>query len=80
MMTISRTRADISRTLEEGQEGPRKYIPIAIVKEIVLAREKGLDSARICREYNVDPSVVQKLEKHIAMPVDNEDGVVCPLA
>lgn len=79
MMTILRTRAEISRIQEEGQEGPRKFVPIAIIKEIILAREKGWDSERICKEYNVDPSVVQKLENHIALPVDNEDGIVSPL-
>jgi len=76
MMTILRNRAAISQSLEEGEDGPRKNIPIAIIKEIVLARAQGWDSAQICKEYNVDSSVVQKLDNHIAIPVDNEDGLV----
>lgn len=66
----------ISQSLEEGEEGPRTRIPIAIIKEIVLARAQGRDSAKICEEYNVDPSVVRKLENHIAIPVNNADGIV----
>jgi hypothetical protein len=79
MMTILRTRAEISRILEEGHKGPRKNIPIVIVREIVLAKRRGWNSTRICKEYNVDISVVQKLENHIAVPVDNEDGIVSSL-
>ena len=76
MMTILRNRAAISQTLKEGEEGPRTHVPIAIIREIVLARANGWDSAKICKEYNVDSSVVQKLENHIAVPVDYEDGIV----
>jgi len=80
MMTILRNRADISQKLEDevqDRSGLRKHVPIAIVKEILLARERGLDATRISREFNVETSVVEKLHGHIALPVDNADGIVC---
>ena len=79
-MTIFRNRANLSQTLEKEMEvdkqGLRKHLPIAIVKEIVKAKERGSDVSRISKEYNVDPSVVQKLDKHIGIPVDNADVIV----
>ena len=79
MMTILRNRASISQSLDaemQNQQGPRKHIPIATVREILKAKERGWDSPRISKEYNVDPSVVEKLKDTIAIPVDNEDGIV----
>ena len=80
MMTILRNRASLSQVLEEEMQGDenrlRKHVPIAIIKEIVRAKERGWDASRISKEYNVDPSVVEKLEKQIAIPVDNVDGIV----
>lgn len=78
MITILRNRANMSRLLDEeagDRNGLRKHVHIAIVKEILRAKENGWDSSRITAEYKVDPSVVQKL-KDIAIPVDNADGVV----
>jgi hypothetical protein len=80
MMTILRNRASIAQTMKEEAEnknGLRKHVPIAIVKEILRAQERGWDASRISKEYKVDPLVIQKLGKHIAIPVDNADGVVC---
>jgi hypothetical protein len=83
MLTILRNRANISQALDEEAQGSknelRKHVPIAILKEIVRAKERGWESSRISKEYKVDISVVQKLEKHIAIPADNADGVVCSL-
>jgi hypothetical protein len=79
MVTILQNRASISQTLEgETQDinALRKHIPIAIVKEVVQARGRGWDASRISKEYNVDPSVIQKLDNRIAIPVDNKDGIV----
>lgn len=82
-MTILRNRASLSQVLEKEMEGEsnrlRKHVSIAIVKEIVKAKERGWDASRISKEYKVDPSVVQKLEKQIAIPVDNTDGIVRPV-
>jgi len=80
MMTILRNRASLSQALEEEMQGDdnrlRKHVSIVIVKEILRAKERGWDAARISKEYKVDPSVVQKLEKQFAIPVDNADGIV----
>jgi hypothetical protein len=80
MMTILRNRASISQALQEEIKDSkivsRKHVPIAVVKEIMRAKERGWDSSRICKDYKVDPCVVQKLEKQFAIPVDNDDGVV----
>ena len=79
-MTILRNRASLSQALEEEMQGDdnrlRKHVSIVIVKEILRAKERGWDAARISKEYKVDPSVVQKLEKQFAIPVDNADGIV----
>ena len=80
MMTILRNRASLSQALEEEIQGDdnrlRKHVSIVIVKEILRAKERGWDAARISKEYKVDPSVVQKLEKQFAIPMDNADGIV----
>ncbi len=80
MMTILRNRANLSQALEEemqsDKKGLRKHVPIAIVKEIVRAKGRGWDASRISKEYNVDPSVVQRLDEQIGNPVDNADGIV----
>jgi hypothetical protein len=80
MMTILRNRASIAQTMNEEAENKnssRKHVPIAIVKEILRAQERGWDASRISKEYKVDPSMIQKLGRYIAIPVDNADGVVC---
>jgi len=80
MMTILRNRVSIAQTMNEEVEnknGLRKHVPIAIVKEILRAQERGWDASRISKEYKVDHSVIQKLDRHIAISVDNADGVVC---
>ena len=64
--------------MQNSKDGLRKHVPIAIVKEVVRARERGWDFSKISGEYRVDSSVVQKLDKHIAIPVDNSDGIVSP--
>ena len=80
MMTILRNRASLSQALEEEMQSDnnrlRKHVPIAIIKEILGAKERGWDASRISKEYKVDPTVIQKLEKRIAIPVDNIDGIV----
>jgi hypothetical protein len=77
-MTILRNRASISHALEtEDNRGPRLHVSAAIVKEILNARQRGWNDARISAEYQVDPSVVEKVN-HIAVPVDNDDGIVYP--
>jgi hypothetical protein len=79
MTTILKNRADISHSLDseiQDPQGLRKHISISIVKEIVKARRKGWDPARISKEYNVDPSVIAKLEGIIAIPVTNSEGIV----
>lgn len=80
MLTILRNRASITQTINEeadNKNGLRKHVPIAIVKDILRAQERGWDASRISKEYKVDPSVIEKLGRHIAIPVDNADGVVC---
>jgi hypothetical protein len=59
-----------------SKDGLRRHVPISIVKEILRAKEKGWDPSRISSEYKVDQSVVQKLDKHFAIPVEGADGVV----
>jgi predicted transcriptional regulator len=80
MMTILKNRANVSQALEEEMQGDenrlRKHVPIAIIKDILRAKQRGWDASRISKEYNLDRSVVEKLEKQIAIPVDNVDGVV----
>jgi hypothetical protein len=79
MMTILKNRADISHSLDseiQDPQGLRKHIPISIVREVLKARRKGWDSARISKEYNVDPSVIAKLDGTIAIPVTNSEGIV----
>ena len=54
----------------------RQHVPMPIIKEIIRAKEKGWDSGKISDHWKVDPSVVQKLDKQIAIPEDNSDGIV----
>jgi hypothetical protein len=79
MMTILKNRTDLSQSLEDeiqNPQGSRKHVSVAIIREIIKARQKGWDAARITKEYNVDPSVITKLEGTVAIPVINSDGVV----
>jgi hypothetical protein len=80
MMTILKNRSDLSQSLDDeiqNPQGSRKHVSVAIIAEIIKARQKGWDSARISKEYNVDPSVIKKLDGTIAIPIINSDGVVC---
>ena len=79
MMAILRNRARLSQAMEGDLQvngSLRKHIPITTVKEIIKASGKGWGSSRISSEYNVDPSVAEKLKNQFAVPVDNADGVV----
>lgn len=79
-MTILKNRTDLSQSLDDeiqNPQGSRKHVSVAIISEIIKARQKGWDAARITKEYNVDPTVVTKLEGTVAIPVINSDGVVC---
>jgi hypothetical protein len=79
MMTILQNRAKISQALEEEMKDKnalRKHVPVSVVREIVQARERGMDISLLSSRYNVDPSVVEKLGDQIAVPVDNADGIV----
>jgi hypothetical protein len=81
MMTILRNRASIAQTVEEETQGDavQKHVSAVTVKEILKAKGRGWDAARIAKEYKVDPSVLEKLGDFLAVPVDNEDGIVLPL-
>lgn len=59
-----------------SKDGLRSHVPISIVKEILHAKQKGWNLSRISSQYKVDRSVVQKLDKHFAIPVEDADGVV----
>jgi len=79
MMTILRNRADMAHALEEEAQDPtrQKHVSTVVVKEIIRAQARGWNAARISKEYKLDPSVVERLGNYVAIPVDNEEGVVC---
>jgi len=53
-----------------------RHVSTVIVKEIIKAQQRGWDASRITKNHKIDPSVVDKLGNHFAVPVDNEDGIV----
>jgi hypothetical protein len=72
-------RANISASVEEelhNTNALRNHVPMAIIKEIIKAKERGWDLGKISDHWKVAPSVVEKLDKQIAVPVDNSDGIV----
>lgn len=72
-------RANISASIEEELQNTnalRNHVPMAIIKEIIRAKERGLDSSKISDHWKVAPSVVEKLDKQIAIPADNSEGIV----
>ena len=78
-MKILQNRANISASVEEEFRNTtilRQHVPMAIIKEILRARERGWNSGKISEQWKVTPAVVAKLEKHIAIPVDNSEGIV----
>jgi hypothetical protein len=76
MTTILMNRANISNMSEsQDSKSVRTSVSAAIVKEIVAARERGWGVSRITKEYNVDSTVVERLD-NISLPVDNKDGIV----
>jgi hypothetical protein len=76
MMTILMNRASISHMLESpDSKSMRTSVSAEIVKEIVAAREREWGVSRITKEYNVNYTVVERLD-NIALPVDNKDGIV----
>lgn len=80
MTTILQNRARIAKSLEMEElmdAESRKHVSIAVVKEILKATEKGWHAPRICAEYRVTPSIVEKVRGQFAIPEDNADGIVC---
>jgi len=72
-------RANISASVEaelHDTNALRKHVPMAIIKEIIRAKARGWHSGKITDHWKVAPSVVEKLDRQIAIPVDNSDGVV----
>lgn len=79
MTTVLQNRANVSRSLEEESRnvhGPQKHISIAIMKEVLSAKQRGWDASRISKEFNVDHGVIQKLGDQVALPMDDKDGIV----
>jgi len=77
-MTILKNRANIAQTLEEEAQGDaaQKHISAVIIKEILKAKQRGWNAARISKEYNLDHSVVEKLGNQYAIPIFNKEGIV----
>jgi len=78
-MKTLQNRESISASVEEELQDTnalREHVPIAIIKEIIRANERGWDSRKISDHWKVAPSVIKKLDKQIAICSDNSDGIV----
>jgi hypothetical protein len=78
-MKTLQNRASISASVKEELQDAnalRQHVPIAIIKEIIRANERGWDSGKISEHWKVAPSAIKKLDKQIAIPSDNSDGIV----
>src|SRR5271155_2571124 len=78
-MKTLQNRASISASVEQELQDTnalREHVPMAIVKEIIRANERGWGSRKISDHWKVAPSVIKKLDKQIAIPSDNSDGIV----
>jgi hypothetical protein len=78
MMTILQNRANMAQILEDerGRKEGMNYVSMVIVKEIMKAQRRKWTPERIGKEYNLDPSVLQRLGTSFSVPVINKDGIV----